>query len=268
MKINLDGKLALVCASTRGLGYACAKGLVLAGSSVILTGRSKAGLEIAKTKLLNETNNEKNIDRIFINKVDLDDRQDFERFMIELKDYPSIDILVINSGGPAPGDFNSFDDMNDFEEKCNQITFPATRLIKNVLLGMRDKKWGRIINISSIGLAKPITGLAVSNASRAYLAGLMTGIVNENAEFGITLNTILPGIIWTDRQKSLTEHDANISGVSFDEMVQIKASSVPTRTMGKPEDVGNLLTFLASEYAGYVNGQNIAVDGGLLGISR
>lgn len=266
MKINLDGKLALVCASTRGLGFACAKSLIKAGSSVILTGRSEPGLESAKSTLLMETKNESDIGRIYTNKVDLDDRQDFERFMVELRQYPSIDILVVNSGGPAPGDFESFASMNDFENKCNKITFPATSLIKNSLTGMRDKKWGRIINISSIGLAKPITGLAVSNASRAYLAGLMTGIANENAEFGITLNTILPGIIWTDRQKSLTQHDAEISGVSFEEMVQKKASSVPTGTMGKPEDVGSLVTFLASEYAGYINSQCIAVDGGLLGI--
>lgn len=268
MNINLDGKLALVCASTRGLGYACAKGLVEAGSSVILTGRSESGLESAKSTLLMEANNGSNIGRIYTIKVDLDDRTDFERFMIDLGQYPSIDILVVNSGGPAPGDFESFLDVNDFENKCNQITFPATRLIKRVLVGMRNKKWGRIINISSIGLAKPITGLAVSNASRAYLAGLMTGIANENAGFGITLNTILPGIIWTDRQKSLTQHDAKMSGVSFEEMVEKKASSVPTGTMGKPEDVGSLVTFLASEYAGYVNSQCIAVDGGLLGILR
>ena len=257
-----------MCASTRGLGYASAKGLLEAGSSVILTGRSESGLKDAKANLMTELKNAPNKGSIFTIKVDLDDRADFERFMDELGKYPNIDILVINSGGPAPGNFESFLNESDFEDKCNQITFPATKLIKYVLVGMRNKKWGRIINISSIGLVKPITGLAVSNASRAYLAGLMTGIANENARFGITLNTILPGIIWTDRQKSLTEHDAEMSGVSFEEMVEKKMSSIPTGTMGKPEDVGSLVTFLASNYAGYVNSQCIAVDGGLLGVLR
>ena len=250
MKINLGGNLALVCASTRGLGYACAEGLFKAGSSVILTGRSNSGLETAKSRLLEKSKNLSNRGDIFTIKVDLDDRKDFERFMFDLKKYPNIDILVINSGGPAPGDFDSFSDMFDFEDKCNRITFPATRLIKQVLIGMRKKKWGRIMNISSIGLAKPITGLAVSNASRAYLAGLMTGIANENASFGITLNSILPGIIWTDRQKSLTQHDAKMSGVSIEEMIAKKASSIPTGSMGRPEDVGSFSHFSSVRLCG------------------
>ena len=133
---------------------------------------------------------------------------------------------------------------------------------------MRKNKFGRIINISSIGLAKPITGLAVSNASRAHLGGLMTGIANENASYGITLNTILPGVIWTDRQLMLTENEANAAGISLDDMIKKKASSLPTGTMGKPDDVGTLATFLSSEMAGYINSQFISVDGGLLGLLR
>ena len=250
------------------MGYACAKGLLEAGSSVILTGRTEAGLASAKEDLLVELSNIANAGRIFTMVVDLDDRADLERFVNELGQYPDIDILVINSGGPAPGSFDSFSDMNDFETKCNQITFAATLLIKCALDGMRSKKWGRIVNISSIGMVKPITGLAVYNASRAYLAGLMTGIANENAKFGITLNTVLPGIIWTDRQRSLTEHDAAVSGVSLEEMVEKKALSIPAESMGQPQDVGALVTFLASDYAGYINSQCIAVDGGFLGVLR
>ena len=97
-----------------------------------------------------------------------------------------------------------------------------------------------------MGLAKPITGLAVSNASRAHLAGLMTGIANENARYGITLNTILPGVIWTDRQLLLTENDAKNSGITLDEMIERKSSSMPSGEMGKPDDVGTLATFLSS----------------------
>jgi 3-oxoacyl-[acyl-carrier protein] reductase len=268
MKINLDGKLALVCASTRGLGYACALGLYKSGCSVILTGRTDEGLLEAKSKLSVDVQAPVEGSRIYTMKVDLDNREDFNRFISNLAEFPTIDILVTNSGGPAPGTFESFANTSDFEEKCNQITFPAISLISHALNSMRKKNWGRIINISSIGLAKPITGLAVSNASRSYLAGLMTGIANENAQFGITLNTVMPGIIWTDRQKSLTEHDAEISGVSFEEMLDKKSSSIPAGVMGKPEDVGNLVTFLASDHAGYVNSQSIAVDGGFLGLQR
>ena len=174
----------------------------------------------------------------------------------------------MNSGGPAPGDFESFTDMNDFEDKTSQITYPAISLINHVLPSMKNNKWGRIINISSIGLSKPITGLAVSNASRAYLAGLMTGIANENAQHGITLNTILPGIIWTDRQKMLTQNEAENLNINLDEMIEKKSSTIPAGTMGHPDDVGYLATYLASEYAGYINGQLISVDGGLLGLLK
>lgn len=268
MQINLEGKVALVCASTRGLGYACALGIVRAGGEVIITGRTQSGLEHAKSQLVASVAEEGVDASVHTMVVDLDDRSAFDRFLVDLENCPDVDILVANSGGPAPGDFNSFSSVAEFEQKCSDITYAASSLIKYVLPNMREKSWGRIINISSIGLAKPITGLAVSNASRAHLAGLMTGIANENAAFGVTLNTVLPGIIWTDRQRSLTQHDAEVNDISLEEMIERKSSSIPTGKMGEPEDVGNLVTFLSSDYAGYINSQNIAVDGGFLGLLR
>ena len=104
--------------------------------------------------------------------------------------------------------FNSFKNIESFEKETSSITFSSTLLIKQLLPGMKKNKFGRILNISSIGLRRPITNLAVSNASRAYLAGLMVGVSNEVAEYGITINTIMPGIIWTNRQKQLTKIDA------------------------------------------------------------
>lgn len=268
MRINLEGKVALVCASSRGLGYASALALVKTGCTVIITGRSLVGLEDSKAKIITSAAEADLKANVYTMEVDLDDRASFNEFLVKLNNHLDVDILVTNSGGPAPGDFNSFSSVLDFEEKCSRITYSATSLIKHVLQKMREKNWGRIVNISSIGLAKPITGLAVSNASRAHLAGLMTGIANENASFGITLNTILPGIIWTDRQISLTQHDAEVNNISFDEMVDRKASSVPCGKMGMPSDVGNLVAFLSSDYAAYINSQSIAVDGGLLGLLR
>jgi 3-oxoacyl-[acyl-carrier protein] reductase len=96
----------------------------------------------------------------------------------------------------------------------------------------------------------------------------MTGIANENAPYGVTLNTILPGVIWTDRQLMLTENDSKAAGITLDEMIKQKAASLPTGTMGKPDDVGSLATFLSSIEAGYINSQFISVDGGLLGLLR
>lgn len=268
MKINLAGKTAFICASTKGLGFACAKNLASTGCDIILTGRSDDNLMGAKKEIEAFLSSINVSVSIFTIRVDLNDKENFNEMVNTLKNYNPIDILILNSGGPAPGDFNSFESIDDFEKKCSEITFPATYLMQHLLPSMRSRGFGRIINISSMGLAKPITGLAVSNASRAHLAGLMTGIANENASYGITLNTILPGVIWTDRQLLLTENDAKNSGIKIDEMIERKSSSMPSGEMGKPDDVGTLATFLSSVEANYINSQCIAVDGGLLGLLR
>lgn len=268
MKIDLQGRTSLVCASTKGLGFSCAENLASAGSNIILTGRSKETLAAAKSNILSKIGDIGKTISISSIQVDLNDRAGIELLLTELSGYPPIDILILNSGGPAPGNFDSFESISDFEKKCSAITYAASSLIKYALPSMRENKFGRIINISSIGLAKPITGLAVSNASRAHLGGLMTGIANENAVYGITLNTILPGVIWTDRQLMLAENDAKAAGIPVDDMIKQKAASLPTGTMGKPDDVGTLATFLSSECAGYINSQFISVDGGLLGLLR
>jgi 3-oxoacyl-[acyl-carrier protein] reductase len=268
MQINLIGKLALVCASTKGLGFSCALNLAKSGCNIILTGRSDKNLAEARSIIDRECQSSGISILVACIKVDLDDSAEFERFDNELKTFPDIDILIINSGGPSPGTFESFENVLQFEQECAKITSPATNLMKCVLPTMRKNSWGRIINISSIGLAKPITGLAVSNASRAFLAGLMVGVANENAKYGITVNTILPGIIWTARQKMLAENDSKLQGVPVDQVIADKANLVPSGKMGVPDDVGTLVAFLSSQYAGYINGQFIAVDGGMLGLMR
>lgn len=266
MKINLTGKTSLICASTKGLGYSCAENLASAGSNIILTGRTDETLDMAESsihKAIGDIAKSISISKI---KVDLDDRESLATLMAGLAKSRPIDILILNSGGPAPGNFDSFESIADFETKCSAITYAASSLIKHVLPSMRLNTFGRIINISSIGLIKPITGLAVSNAARAHLAGLMIGIADENAKYGITLNTILPGIIWTERQAMLAENDAKLSNVPVSDIINKKAAMVPTGSMGKPDDVGTLATFLSSDAAGYINSQFISVDGGLMGV--
>ena len=139
MHIELGGKLALICASTRGLGFACASSLIKAGSSVIITGRSGSRLSEARQELLILAAECSSDPCVHALEVDLDDRESFNDFLYRLNGFPDIDILVANSGGPAPGDFNSFTSVEDFEEKCSRITFPATSLIKYVLPKMRKK---------------------------------------------------------------------------------------------------------------------------------
>lgn len=268
MKIDLHNKTALVCASSYGIGFSCANNLALSGANIILTSRFPSNLKKAEIIIRKTIKNLYQRNRVFSYKVDFSDKYSTKIFVKKIKEIHKIDILILNTGGPAPGNFSAFKNIEDFEKETSSITYPASLLIKELLPYMKKKKFGRIINISSIGLVKPITNLAVSNASRSYLAGLMVGISNEVASFGITINTILPGIIWTKRQEQLIKIEAKIKKISINKMIKIKSANIPSNKIGKPDDVGHLSTFLCSNYASYINGQFIAVDGGLLGIKR
>lgn len=266
MIIDLKNKTALVCASSYGIGFSCAHTLATSGANIILTSRSINNLKKAESKI-KETIKKLNLkNEVFSYKVDLTDKPLIRGFIRKVKKKHKIDILLLNSGGPTPGDFSSFNSIEKFEKETSSITFPTTILIKEFIPNMKKNGFGRIINISSVGLIKPITGLAVSNASRSYLAGLMVGISNEVASYGITINTILPGIIWTKRQEQLTAIDAKKNKISKKEMIKVKASKIPSNKIGSPDDIGHLATFLSSNHASYINGQFIAVDGGMLGI--
>lgn len=268
MNINLQKKTALICASSYGIGFSCANILATTGANIILTSRFMSNLKKAEISIKKTIKNLNQNNKVFSYRVNFSNKSSTKQFIRKLKKTHKIDILILNTGGPPPGNFSTFKNIEDFEKKTSSITFPASLLIKELLPYMKKKAFGRIVNISSIGLVKPITNLAVSNASRSYLAGLMVGISNEVASYGITINTILPGIIWTKRQEQLTKMEAKIKKISIKKMIEIKFSKVPSAKIGEPNDVGYLSTFLCSDYASYINGQFIAVDGGMLGIKR
>ena len=268
MNVNLSGKLSLICASSKGLGYACAKQLAIAGSDVILTSRSKTNLDNASAEIRKALAETESSAKVFVAEIDFEDKKCVDEFIDNIGQFGEIDVLITNSGGPAPGAFSDFSSSQELEEKCASITYPATSLMMQAIPQMKKKGWGRIINISSIGLARPITGLAVSNAARAHLGGLMTGISNETAKFGITVNSILPGIIWTERQLELSKSEALKTCTDLESVIKQKRNSIPLGDMGKPDDVAYLATFLASDFASYISGQFIAVDGSFLGLLR
>ncbi len=266
MIIDLKNKTALVCASSYGIGFSCANILATTGANIILTSRSNKNLKNAEKKIKKTIKQFNLKNEVFSYKVDFTSKVVTKNFIMKVQRKHKIDILILNSGGPNPGDFSSFKSIEKFEKETSSITFPSALLIKKFMPYMKKKGFGRIINISSIGLIKPITGLAVSNASRSYLAGLMVGIANEVAQNGITINTVLPGIIWTKRQEQLTKIDAKKNKISFEKMIKIKSSKIPSNEIGLPNDVGYLVTFLSSSYASYINAQFISVDGGMLGL--
>ncbi|MDA7733195.1 SDR family oxidoreductase [Candidatus Pelagibacter sp.] len=268
MKIDLKNKTALICASSYGIGFSCANILATTNANIILTSRVKSNLKKAETAIKKNIKNLNQKNKVFCYEVDFSNKSLTKNFISKIKKIHNIDILILNTGGPVPGNFSSFKNIDDFEKETSAITFSASLLIQQLLPNMKINGFGRIINISSIGLVKPITNLAVSNASRSYLAGLMVGIGNEVAPYGITINTILPGIIWTKRQEQLVKLEAKKNNINIKEMIKIKLSNVPANKIGEPNDIGHLATFLSSQYASYINGQFIAVDGGKLGIKR
>jgi 3-oxoacyl-[acyl-carrier protein] reductase len=251
---------ALVLASSEGIGFGCAQELCKTCDTVTLVSRNQIKLHRAVQKLKKINSR---IDAIVCDLAKIDEVEDLCK---KLKN-KNINIVVLNSGGPAP---SSFVDLSaeDLLLRTNEIVRPALSILKATIPCMRKNRWGRIVNISSVGLIKPIPHLAVSNASRALLANLMNGVAQDEARYGITLNQVLPGIIWTPRQKKLTEFDANSKKITFAECKRLKTLLVPSLKLGTVQQVGSLVAFLCSEDSGYITGQSIAIDGGLLGVTR
>jgi 3-oxoacyl-[acyl-carrier protein] reductase len=251
---------ALILASSEGIGLGCSAELIKSCDSITLVGRSQKKLEQAY-RILKRMGN-----HIEIISCDLSVIKQVESLCNQIKK-KNISILIINSGGPSPGSFTELS-VDELVAYTNDIVIPALMLLKAALPYMRKTKWGRIINISSIGLIKPIPHLAVSNASRGLLANLMNGIAQDEAKYGITLNQVLPGIIWTARQKLLTEFDAAQKKITLKECMKQKVGQIPSGKFGTPQHVGSLVAYLCSNDAQYITGQSIAVDGGLLGVTR
>lgn len=268
MKIDLTNKTALICASSKGIGLSCAENIAKSGGRVIINSRNEENLLEAKDKIIESCKTLDIQPEIKLLKGDLENIDQLPELVKNLLNEFSIDILILNSGGPKPGGFLDYENPIEFNQDANKIIEPSIVLMNYLLPSMIKNNFGRIINISSIGLLKPITTLAVSNSSRSYLAGLMAGMVGEVSSFGITLNTICPGIIWTERQLSLSESESARTGLALEEVNQAKIDSIPLGKFGSPDDIGALIAFLCSSYGDYITGQTISVDGGLLGLSQ
>lgn len=255
----MTNKKALVLASSRGLGLASAKSLCHGGFDVTINGVNDKNLEKSRTDLEASTGANVNI-----LKASIIDDEGLLSILAEI-DEKKFDCVVLNSGGPAPGTFMSFEDGAKFIEKTDELLNPTIQILHCAASLMVQKKWGRIINISSIGLQKPIPALAVSNAARAYLHSLMVGMASELGHHNITLNTVCPGIIETDRQISLTQFAADEAGKTYDEVHSEKEKMSALGRMGKPQDIGEMVAFLSSDKASYITGQKFLIDGGVFG---
>lgn len=259
MELGLKGKVAIVAASSKGLGRACALGLAAEGARVTMCARTEAELIAAANEVREKTKAE-----ALAIPADVTKLADIQRAVAKtVEAFGGVDILVTNAGGPSPG---VFDQMADAQwQAAFELNLLSTvRFIREVLPHMREKRWGRIINIQSSSVKQPIDGLILSNAIRPGVVGLAKTLSVELAGDNILINTVCPGVIFTDRLRSFVAHQARAAGKSFEEYLPTWVANVPLGRIGNPEEFANMVVFLASERASYITGVTVQVDGGLI----
>jgi 3-oxoacyl-[acyl-carrier protein] reductase len=257
MDLGLKGRVALVAASSKGLGKACALELAREGARVVICGRDPASLSAAADEIASATGAE-----VLPVETDLTDHAQIWNLVAQTMDlFGRIDILVTNNGGPPAGFFDDFDD--EAWLAAHQLTLlSAVRLIRTVLPTMRAQKWGRIINITSVSVKQPIDNLLLSNVYRPGVTGLAKTLSAQVAADGITVNNVAPGYTRTDRVLDLAQARAADTGQPVQEVLSGTVANVPMGRMGEPGELAALVTFLASERAAYITGATIQVDGG------
>lgn len=257
MIIDLTGKRALICGGSKGIGFATAKLMAESGASVTLLSRNKEQLTEAFKQL--QTINKTQHHDILV--ADLSDPYASAGNVSDYSEQNDIDILINNSGGPAPGLL--FEEKPEkFLSAFNQHLITSQLLTQIIVPKMKNKKWGRIINIISTSVKVPIPGLGVSNTIRAAMASWGKTLAGELAPFGITVNNVLPGSTDTGRIAALIASDALKSGKSETEVRLERENQIPMRRIGKPEEVAAGILFLSSESASYITGINLPIDGG------
>ena len=250
MKLGLEGKRAVVLGASKGLGAAIAQALAAEGATVIGAARSVEAIE----KLGN------NISGV---SLDLTAPASVQAFIDRILADGGADILINNSGGPAPGEASALP-ADDYTKAFNTMAAPLIAITQALLPGMRAKKWGRIITLTSSGVEAPLPRLALSNAIRQTLVGWSKTLAGEVAADNITANIIVQGRIHTTRVDELDAAAAKRLGKSVEDIKGQSISTIPAGRYGRPEELADVVTFIASERASYITGSLIRIDGGMI----
>ena len=256
MDLGLRDRVAIVAAGSKGLGRAIAETLAVEGARVVLCARGATDLETACRAIIEAGG------RCHGVTADVSVPDDVARVVAEAEaTFGSVDILVTNSGGPRSGRFDALT-AEDWDHATRLLLSSAVGFARAVVPGMRARKWGRIINVTSIAAKQPVDGLMLSNSLRAGVVAFARTLANEVAPDGVTVNNLLPGYTRTQRVLDLSGQMASTAGTSPDEIVRRWEAEIPMRRLGEPQELAALAAFLASERAAYITGQSIAVDGG------
>jgi 3-oxoacyl-[acyl-carrier protein] reductase len=257
MELGLKGKAAVVAGASKGMGRAVAHGLAAEGARVALLARDAAALERAASEIGRATGSE-----TLAIPTDVTKREQVERAIAQAASrFGRLDILVTNAGGPPAGTFETAtDEAWQAAFELNHLS--TVRMIRAALPHLRKAGAGRIVNIQSTSIKQPIEGLMLSNGIRPGVQGMARTLAEEVARSGVTVNTLLPGRIKTDRFYSVVDSRVKQTGAPRDEVLRSIESQIPVGYAGDPEDVAHVVVFLCSDRARYVTGQAIAVDGG------
>lgn len=256
MELRLKGRVAFVAAASRGLGRAIAEALAAEGVSVACCARS--GDIRARADDLTQRFGVKTLG--IVADVSVPAEVD-EAVRVTMERFGQVDILVTNAGGPPPGPFESH--TREAWKRAVELNLDSVvNLARAVLPGMKERRWGRILNVTSIAVKQPVDGLILSNSVRAAVTGFARTLANEVAPFNVTVNNLLPGYTRTERLETLAEANSKAKGITHAEAFAEWEGQIPMGRLGEPREFAALAAFLASEQAGYITAQNIAVDGG------
>jgi 3-oxoacyl-[acyl-carrier protein] reductase len=258
MDLGLKGKVALVAAASEGLGKACALALAEEGAKVVICSRRKKEIQAAADEIRLKTEAE-----VIPVGADLTMPSDIENFIeAGRKRFGTVHILVNNAGGPPTGSILDLPD-EEWEKGFNLTMMSMVRMSRGVLPMMIQQKWGRIITITSYAAKQPINELILSVSMRPGIHGLSRVLSNLYAKYNITINSICPGNILTKRQEELNRKRAEEKNMPLADYLMQVAAQIPAERLGRPDEIGSVAAFLASEKASYINGVNLLVDGGL-----
>ena len=254
MDLGIAGRKAIVCASSRGLGFACAKALAQAGCEIVINGRDEARLTAAVAELKKAANGA----RIIPVAADVATSDGQAALLAAC---PQPDILVNNNGGPPFRDFRELDRQKMLDGVIANMVV-AIELIQKVIDPMIARKFGRIVNITSASVKMPLAGLDLSSGARAGLTAFLAGVARTVAPSNVTINFVLPGTFDTDRFRSNVEATTKKKNISYDAAFAERVTTIPAKRIGQPDELGTMCAFLCSVHAGYITGQNILIDGG------
>ena len=258
MNLGLKNRVALVAASSQGIGRATAEAFTAEGCRVAMCARNQQTLQAAAEKIGKQHNVE-----VFAEAFDVTDPVAVSRFVAAVAEkFGSVDICVTNAGGPPAKGFLAAT-LDEWQRALEANFLSTVHFAREVIPHMQRKRWGRIITITSITTKQPVTDLVLSNAVRAAVVGLVKSLANEFGRDGILVNNVGPGFTATDRLKELAKARAATTGKPEKEFLDAWAADAPVKRLGDPREVAETIVWLASERASYITGQTVLVDGGM-----